>query len=315
MDVLIIAEHDEKELKSATLNAITAGLTLAPTVSVFVGGENPHRIAESVAKVAGVTSVLTAQAPELAFQRAEPMTQVLETIASRFTHIIAPATTFGKNLMPRLAAKLDVMQISDLTKILSPDTFERPIYAGNAIQTIQSLDTIKILTVRPTAFLRADLSTASATIKDLPISPLTSHVKYIGLQATPSERPELTTARIVVSGGRGLQSKENFRLIEDLADFLKGAVGASRAAVDAGFVPNDCQVGQTGKVVAPDLYIAVGISGAIQHLAGMKDSKIIIAINKDPDAPIFQVADYGLVGDLFDILPQLTVALREKTHD
>ena len=315
MDVLIIAEHDEKELKSATLNTITAGLTLAPTVSVFVGGENPHRVAESVAKVAGVTSVLTAQAPELAFQRAEPMTQVLETIASRFTHIIAPATTFGKNLMPRLAAKLDVMQISDLTKILSPDTFERPIYAGNAIQTIQSLDTIKILTVRPTAFLRADLSTASATIKDLPISPLTSHVKYIGLQATPSERPELTTARIVVSGGRGLQSKENFRLIEDLADFLKGAVGASRAAVDAGFVPNDCQIGQTGKVVAPDLYIAVGISGAIQHLAGMKDSKIIIAINKDPDAPIFQVADYGLVGDLFDILPQLTVALREKTHD
>lgn len=315
MDVLIIAEHDEKELKSATLNAITAGLTLAPTVSVFVGGENPHCIAESVAKVAGVTSVLTAQAPELAFQRAEPMTQVLETIASRFTHIIAPATTFGKNLMPRLAAKLDVMQISDLTKILSPDTFERPIYAGNAIQTIQSLDTIKILTVRPTAFLRADLSTASATIKNLPISPLTSHVKYIGLQATPSERPELTTARIVVSGGRGLQSKENFRLIEDLADCLKGAVGASRAAVDAGFVPNDCQVGQTGKVVAPDLYIAVGISGAIQHLAGMKDSKIIIAINKDPDAPIFQVADYGLVGDLFDILPQLTVALREKTHD
>lgn len=315
MDVLIIAEHDEKELKSATLNAITAGLTLAPTVSVFVGGENPHRVAESVAKVAGVTSVLTAQAPELAFQRAEPMTQVLETIVSRFTHIIAPATTFGKNLMPRLAAKLDVMQISDLTKILSPDTFERPIYAGNAIQTIQSLDTIKILTVRPTAFLRADLSTASATIKDLPISPLTSHVKYIGLQATPSERPELTTARIVASGGRGLQSKENFRLIEDLADCLKGAVGASRAAVDAGFVPNDCQVGQTGKVVAPDLYIAVGISGAIQHLAGMKDSKIIIAINKDPDAPIFQVADYGLVGDLFDILPQLTVALREKTHD
>lgn len=310
MDVLIIAEHDEKELKSATLNAITASLTLAPTVSVFVGGENPHRIAESVAKVAGVTSVLTAQAPELAFQRAEPMTQVLESIASQFTHIIAPATTFGKNLMPRLAAKLDVMQISDLTKILSPDTFERPIYAGNALQTIQSLDTIKILTVRPTAFLKADLSTTSATIKAIPVPPLSSPVKYIGLQTTPSERPELTSARIVVAGGRGLQSKENFRLIEDLADCLKGAVGASRAAVDAGFVPNDCQVGQTGKVVAPDLYIAVGISGATQHLAGMKDSKIIIAINKDSDAPIFQVADYGLVGDLFDILPQLTEMLR-----
>ena len=315
MSVLIIAEHDEKELKSATLNAITAGLTLASSVSVFVGGDNPRRIAEIVAKVAGVTRILTAQSPELAFQRAEPMTQVLESIASQFTHIIAPATTFGKNLMPRLAAKLDVMQISDLTKILSPDTFERPIYAGNAIETIQSLDTIKILTVRPTAFLMADLSTASASIEAIAIPHLTSWMKYVGLQATFSERPELTSARIVVAGGRGLQSKENFRLIEDLADCLKGAVGASRAAVDAGFVANDCQVGQTGKVVAPDLYIAVGISGAIQHLAGMKDSKIIIAINKDPDAPIFQVADYGLVGDLFDILPQLTEALREKTHD
>ncbi|MGV8948276.1 MAG: electron transfer flavoprotein subunit alpha/FixB family protein [Candidatus Paracaedibacter sp.] len=315
MDVLIITEHDEKELKSATLNAITAGLTLASTVSVFVGGDNPRRIAEIVAKVAGVTRILTAQSPELAFQRAEPMTQVLESIAPQFTHIIAPATTFGKNLMPRLAAKLDVMQISDLTKILSPNTFERPIYAGNAIETIQSLDTIKILTVRPTAFLMADLSTALASIEAIAIPHLTSRVKYVGLQATSSERPELTSARIVVAGGRGLQSKEKFRLIEDLADCLKGAVGASRAAVDAGFVANDCQVGQTGKVVAPDLYIAVGISGAIQHLAGMKESKIIIAINKDPDAPIFQVADYGLVGDLFDILPQLTEALREKTHD
>jgi electron transfer flavoprotein alpha subunit len=315
MDVLIITEHDEKELKSATLNAITAGLILTSSVSVFVGGDNPRRIAEIVAKVTGVTRILTAQSPELAFQRAEPMTQVLESIASQFTHIIAPATTFGKNLMPRLAAKLDVMQISDLTKILSPNTFERPIYAGNAIETIQSLDTIKILTVRPTAFLMADLSTALASIEAIAIPHLTSRVKYVGLQATSSERPELTSARIVVAGGRGLQSKENFRLIEDLADCLKGAVGASRAAVDAGFVANDCQVGQTGKVVAPDLYIAVGISGAIQHLAGMKESKIIIAINKDPDAPIFQVADYGLVGDLFDILPQLTEALREKTHD
>jgi electron transfer flavoprotein alpha subunit len=315
MSVLIIAEHDEKELKSATLNAITAGLTLTSSVSVFVGGDNPRRIAEIVAKVAGVTRILTAQSPELAFQRAEPMTQVLESIASQFTHIIAPATTFGKNLMPRLAAKLDVMQISDLTKILSLNTFERPIYAGNAIETIQSLDTIKILTVRPTAFLMADLSTALASIEAIAIPHLTSRVKYVGLQATSSERPELTSARIVVAGGRGLQSKEKFRLIEDLADCLKGAVGASRAAVDAGFVANDCQVGQTGKVVAPDLYIAVGISGAIQHLAGMKESKIIIAINKDPDAPIFQVADYGLVGDLFDILPQLTEALREKTHD
>lgn len=313
MSVLIIAEHDEKELKPATLNAITAGLALTSTVSVFVGGKNPQYVAEIVAKVAGVDKVLTAQSPELAFQLAEPMTQALETIASQFTHILAPATTFGKNLMPRLAAKLDVMQISDLTKILSPDTFERPIYAGNAIETVQSLDTIKILTIRPPAFSKAGLSTASASIEAIPIPSLTLCVKYIGLEATPSERPELTSARVVVSGGRGLQSKENFRLIEDLADCLNAAIGASRAAVDAGFVPNDYQVGQTGKIVAPELYIAVGISGAIQHLAGMKDSKVIIAINKDPDAPIFQVADYGLVGDLFDILPQLTQALKEKT--
>lgn len=319
MDVLIIAEHDEKELKPATLNTITAGLALAPAVSVFVGGKNPQHVAEILAKVSGVSKVLTAQSPELALQLAEPMTQVLEAVASRFTHILAPATTFGKNLMPRLAARLDVMQISDLTRILSPDTFERPIYAGNAIETVQSLDTIKILTIRSSAFSKAfpmaTSSGASAPLEVLPVPSLTFCVKYIGLEATPSERPELTSARVVVSGGRGLQSKENFRLIEDLADCLNAAIGASRAAVDAGFVPNDYQVGQTGKIVAPDLYIAVGISGAIQHLAGMKDSKIIIAINKDPDAPIFQVADYGLVGDLFDILPQLTQALKEKAHD
>ncbi len=314
MRILIIAEHDEKELKPATLNTITAGLALASSVSVFVGGEDTHSVAKSVAQVAGVDRVLTAQAPELRHQVAEPMTQVLESIASQFTHILAPATTFGKNLLPRLAAKLDVMQISDLTKILAPDTFERPIYAGNTIQTVQSLDTINVLTIRPTAFALASLSTISVPIEAVPLPPLRQLVTYIGLGTTPSERPELTSARVVVSGGRGLQSKENFRLIEDLADCLNGAIGASRAAVDAGFVPNDYQVGQTGKVVAPDLYIAVGISGAIQHLAGMKDSKVIIAINKDPDAPIFQVADYGFVGDLFDILPQLTEALKEKAH-
>lgn len=313
MRVLIIAEHDEKELKPATLNTITAGLALASTVSVFVGGQNSQHVAESIAKVKGVERVLTAESPDLAFQLAEPMTQVLEGIASQFTHLLAPATTFGKNLMPRLAAKLDVMQISDLTKILSPDTFERPIYAGNAIETVQSLDTIKILTIRPPAFPLAAPSTSSATIEAITIPSLTPRVTYIGLEATPSERPELTSARVVVSGGRGLQSKENFRLIEDLADSLNAAIGASRAAVDAGFVPNDYQVGQTGKIVAPDLYIAIGISGAIQHLAGMKDSKVIIAINKDPDAPIFQVADYGLVADLFDVLPPMTQALKEKT--
>jgi electron transfer flavoprotein alpha subunit len=318
MSILIIAEHDEKAIKPATLSTITAGLSLVPTVSVFVGGENPRHVAEAVAKVAGVGHVLTAQSPELAFQLAEPMTQVLESIAPRFTHILAPATTFGKNLMPRVAANLDVMQISSVTRILSPDTFERPIYAGNAIETVQSLDAIKILTIRQSAFSMAGMSTApsttAASIEAIAIPPLSARVRYIGLETIPSERPELTSARIVVSGGRGLQSKENFRLIEDLADCLNAAIGASRAAVDVGFVPNDYQVGQTGKVVAPDLYIAVGISGAIQHLAGMKDSKVIIAINKDPDAPIFQVADYGLVGDLFDILPQLTQALKEMTH-
>lgn len=314
MGVLIIAEHDEKELKPATLNTITAGLALAPVVSVFVGGENPYQAAEAAAKVAGVSRVLTAQSPDLAFQTAEPMSQMLEAIALQFTHILAPATTFGKNLIPRLAAKLDVMPISDLIKILSSDTFERPIYAGNAIETVQSLDALKILTIRPPAFPIASILNTSAPIEALPIPPLTTRVTYVGLEAIPSGRPELTSARIVVSGGRGLQSKENFRLIEELADSLHAAIGASRAAVDAGFVPNDYQVGQTGKVIAPDLYIAVGISGAIQHLAGMKDSKVIIAINKDPDAPIFQVADYGLVADLFDVLPPLIQALKEKAH-
>lgn len=311
MRVLIVAEHDEKTLKPSTLNTITAGLALAPTVSVLVAGENPQLIAGHVAKVIGVHNVLSAQSPILRHQLAEPMTQILESIAPSFTHILAPATTFGKNTLPRLAAKLDVMQISDLIKIVSPDTFERPIYAGNAIETIQSLDSIKILTIRPTAFPGAAVGNTSAPIDAIAIPPLTSRVQYMSLESTRSERPELTSARVVVSGGRGLQSKENFHLIEELADILKGAIGASRAAVDAGFIPNDCQVGQTGKVVAPDLYIAVGISGAIQHLAGMKDSKVIIAINKDPDAPIFQVADYGIVGDLFDIVPQLTKALKE----
>jgi electron transfer flavoprotein alpha subunit len=315
MRVLVIAEHDEKSLKPATLNAITAGLALAPDVSVLVAGGKTDSVAKIVATVKGITHVLTASAPELNHQLAEPMTQVLEFIASQFTHFLAPATTFGKNLLPRLAAKLDVMQISDLTKIISPDTFERPIYAGNAIETIQSLDPFKVLTIRPTAFLKASFGEVSAPIETLTLPPLTSRVQYVGLESTPSERPELTSARVVVSGGRGLQSKENFKLIEELADCLKGAIGASRAAVDAGYVPNDYQVGQTGKVVAPDLYIAVGISGAIQHIAGMKDSKVIIAINKDPDAPIFQVADYGIVGDLFEIVPQLTKALKEKGHD
>lgn len=310
MRVLIVAEHDEKSLKPSTLSAITAGLALAPAVSVLVAGEKPHLVAGYAAKLAGVQGVLSAESPALRHHLAEPMTQLLESIAPDFTHILAPATSFGKNILPRLAARLDVMQISDLTKIMSPDTFERPVYAGNAIETVQSLDPVKVLTIRPTAFPKTHPGTAIAPIDIIPLPPLSSCVHYVGLESTPSERPELTSARVVVSGGRGLQSQENFRLIEELADCLGGAIGASRAAVDAGFVPNDYQVGQTGKVVAPDLYIAVGISGAIQHLAGMKDSKVIMAINKDPDAPIFQIADYGLAGDLFEIVPQLIQALK-----
>ena len=309
--VLVIAEHDEKGIKPATLNTVTAGLSLAPTVSVFIGGAALDAVAAEMARIQGVERVLTAQAPELAHQLAESMTQALQEIVSSFTHILAPATTFGKNLMPRLAAKLDAAQVSDLTRILSLDTFERPIYAGNAVATVQSLDAVKILTIRPTAFPAAPVGERNAAIEAIALPFLKSPVTYLGIESTASKRPELTSARVVVSGGRGLQSRENFFLIEDLADCLKAAVGASRAAVDAGFAPNDYQVGQTGKVVAPDLYIAIGISGAIQHLAGMKDSKIIIAINKDPDAPIFQVADFGIVGDLFEIVPQLTKALKE----
>jgi electron transfer flavoprotein alpha subunit len=311
MRILVVAEHDESSLKSSTLNAITAGLALSPTVTVLVAGNNTQDVADAVSKVTGVEQVLLAQSPQLAYQLAEPMAQLLEAVASQFTHILAPATTFGKNIMPRLAAKLDVMQISDLTKILSEDTFERPIYAGNAIQTIQSLDSIKILTIRPTAFASALIADTKAPIEHIAIPSLSTPSLRIRLDTTESKRPELTSARVVVSGGRGLQSKEKFQLIEELADCLNAAIGASRAAVDAGFVPNDYQVGQTGKVVAPELYIAVGISGAIQHIAGMKDSKTIIAINKDPDAPIFQIADYGLVGDLFDIVPQLIKSLKE----
>ncbi|MBM3633419.1 MAG: electron transfer flavoprotein subunit alpha/FixB family protein [Alphaproteobacteria bacterium] len=311
MKVLILAEHDEQTLKPSTLNSITAGLALAQEVTVLVAGSDTQNVCSIVAKIEGVTQILKADAPELAHHLAEPMGQLLVSLAPSFTHILAPATTFGKNIMPRVAALLDVMQISDLTKIISADTFERPIYAGNAIETIQSLDAIKILTIRPTAFSTAPEGKETCPIDSVLLPTFTSLSQFIGLESTPSVRPELTSATVVVSGGRGLQSKEKFHLIEDLADCLKGAVGASRAAVDAGFVPNDYQVGQTGKVVAPQLYIAIGISGAIQHIAGMKDSKVIIAINKDPDAPIFQVADYGLVGDLFEIVPQLTAALKE----
>lgn len=311
MRTLIIAEHDGTTVKPSTLNTITAGKLLGAEIDVLVAGKNCTVVANQLATATGVTRVLCAQDQKLDHFLAEPMADLILGIADSYTHILAPATTFGKNILPRVAAKLDVMQISDITKILSSDTFERPIYAGNAIATLQSMDSIKVMTVRPTAFASTDLGQPAVPISSLSPALPEYTSQFNSAEVSSSERPELTSARVVVSGGRGLQNGENFRLIEELADCLHGAIGASRAAVDAGFVPNDYQVGQTGKVVAPDLYIAIGISGAIQHLAGMKESKIIVAINKDPDAPIFQIADYGLVGDLFEIVPQLTQAIRE----
>lgn len=311
-NILVLAEHDGVALKSSTLNTVTAATEIAKLtggqVHFAILGQNGRKIAEEAAKAEGVKTVIHMDSKELAHGVAESTARALHQIAGDYSHILAPASTFGKNVLPRLAAQLDVMQVSEVIKIHTADTFDRPIYAGNAIMTVQSLDPIKIMTVRPTAFAPARL-TGSAEIQEISFSGQAERSSFVGLEASKSERPELTSAKIVVSGGRALASKENFKIIEDLADCLKAAIGASRAAVDAGYVPNDYQVGQTGKVVAPELYIAVGISGAIQHLAGMKDSKTIIAINKDADAPIFQIADYGLVGDLFEIVPQITKEL------
>jgi electron transfer flavoprotein alpha subunit len=305
MRALVVVEHDHKTLKPASHATITAAQQLNCDVDVLVVGWNSQDVTKEACHLDGVKKIYLANDPQLAHFLAEPLAEAVLTIASNYTHLLAPATTFGKNFMPRIAASLDVMQISDLTKILSPDTFERPIYAGNALVTLQSKDPIKVLTIRPTAFFPAKNGKEVAPIIDLPLTLSPSRSHPIGFEASLSERPELTNARIIIAGGRGLHSKESFKLIENLADCLNAAIGASRAAVDAGFVSNDYQVGQTGKIVAPDLYIAIGISGAIQHVAGMKDSKIIVAINKDPSAPIFQIADYGLVGDLFEIVPQL----------
>ena len=306
MTVLVIAEHDGSTLKPATLHAVTAALKLGE-VHLLVAGQDANSVTAAAAKVAGVTKTFHADAPGYANGLAENLTPLIVSLARHYTHLLAGATSFGKNLMPRVAALLDVPQISDIMTVESADTFKRPVYAGNAIATVQSADPIKVLTVRTTAFAAAAPTGGSATIEavttgegDMQLS------KFVSAELSKSARPELTAARIIVSGGRGVGSKENFAIIEKLADKLGAAVGASRAAVDAGFAPNDWQVGQTGKIVAPELYIAVGISGAIQHLAGMKDSKVIVAINKDPDAPIFQVADYGLVADLFVALPELT---------
>jgi electron transfer flavoprotein alpha subunit len=309
MSVLVIAEHDNAVLKAATLNTVTAATQLGGDITVLVAGHGCGAVAEAAAQVAGVKKVLVADAPHYANQLAENVAALVVGLAGGYTHILAPATATGKNTLPRVAALLDVAQISDVIKVESADTFIRPIYAGNVLATVQSKDSIKVITVRGTAFPAAAVTGGSAGIEAVAPAADAGLSNFVGQQLTKSDRPELTAARIIVSGGRGMGNGENFALLEAVADKLGAAVGASRAAVDAGFVPNDYQVGQTGKVVAPELYIAVGISGAIQHLAGMKDSKVIAAINKDEEAPIFQVADYGLVADLFVAMPEMAKEL------
>jgi electron transfer flavoprotein alpha subunit len=309
MSILVIAEHDDASLKAATLNAVTAASKIGGEIHVLVAGSGCTGAARAAAQLAGVTKVLVADAPHYASRNAENEAALIVANAAGRTHILAAATSHGKNTLPRVAALLDVAQISEIVAVEAPDTFVRPIYAGNALATVQSADAVKVVTVRTTAFDPAGQG-GNAAVEAIAAGPDLGLTKLIGRELTQSARPELGAAKVVVSGGRGLASGENFhKLLEPLADKLNAALGASRAAVDAGFVPNDYQVGQTGKIVAPQLYIAIGISGAIQHLAGMKDSKVIVAINKDPEAPIFQVADYGLVGDLFQLVPELTAAL------
>jgi len=306
MTNLVIAEHDNASIKAATLNTVAAAQKIGGDIHVLVAGHNAQGAAEAAARIAGVTKVLLADAPQLAEGLAENVEATVMTIARNYTHIVAPATAYGKNIAPRIAAKLDVAQISDITAVDSADTFERPIYAGNAIATVQSQDPVKVITVRATGFDAAAAEGGSAAIEKIEAAADAGLSQFVSREVTKLDRPELTSANIIVSGGRGLGSGENYtKVLEPLADRLGAAMGASRAAVDAGYVPNDYQVGQTGKIVAPQLYVAVGISGAIQHLAGMKDSKVIVAINKDPEAPIFSVADYGLVGDLFALVPEL----------
>ena len=305
MSVLILAEHDNSELKAQTLNAVTAAQALGE-VTILVAGSGCQAVADAAAKVAGVAKVLVVDDGQYEHALAETLAPLLVGLAGDYAVLMAAATTTGKNVMPRVAALLDVQQISDITAVIDADTFKRPIYAGNAIATVKSADAKKVITVRTTAFDAAPAEGGSASVETVSAAADPGVSSFVGAELTKSERPELTAASVIISGGRGMASGDNFHLLEAVADKLGAAVGASRAAVDAGFVPNDYQVGQTGKVVAPELYIAVGISGAIQHLAGMKDSKIIVAINKDEEAPIFQVADYGLVADLFDVLPELS---------
>ena len=311
MAVLVIAEHDHGTLKGATLNTVAAAQQIGGEIHVLIAGHNAGGAAQAAARIAGVAKVLNADGPQLGEFLAENVAALVVSIAGNYSHVLAPATSNGKDVAPRIAALLDVQQISEIIAVEAPDTFVRPIYAGNALATVKSKDAIKVITVRATGFDAVASTGGTAAIEKID-SPADSGLSsFVSREVSKSERPELTAAKIVVSGGRGMGSGENFKLLEPLADKLNAAMGASRAAVDAGFVPNDWQVGQTGKIVAPDLYVAIGISGAIQHLAGMKDSRVIVAINKDEEAPIFQVADYGIVGDLFKLVPELVEELKK----
>ena len=305
MSLLIVAEHDNSSLSSASLHTVTAGKEIGSDIDILVVGSDCGKVANEASRIPGIKNILLADSKEYKDFIAENISNLIMSIANNYTHIIAPSSTTGKNIMPRIAALLDVMQISDIIKVIDENTFQRPIYAGNALCTVRSVDSIKLITVRTTSFKISEAIGGTAEIKSIDSKGETKKTTFLKSELSGSERPELTSAKIVISGGRGMQDGSNFSMLEKVADKLGAAVGASRAAVDAGFVPNDYQIGQTGKVVAPELYIAVGISGAIQHLAGMKDSKVIVAINKDEDAPIFQVADYGIVSDLFDALPEL----------
>tara|TARA_Y200000002_G_scaffold3599_1_gene3288 strand:- start:556 stop:1509 length:954 start_codon:yes stop_codon:yes gene_type:complete len=309
MSILILAEHNNEEVKSSTLNTISAASKISSDIDVLVIGSNTEGICKEISNYQNIKKVLSVNNTDYEHAIAEKIEPVIMSIADNYSHIFAPATTFGKNVMPRVAVKLDVAQISDVISVESEDTFIRPIYAGNALATVKSNDLKKVITIRPTSFDVVAKEGGSGIVEDLQFDSNNNHSEFVDREESKSDRPELSTARIVVSGGRGLQSADNFKLINDIADKLNAAIGASRAAVDAGYVSNDYQVGQTGKVVVPDLYIAVGISGAIQHLAGMKESKIIVAINKDEEAPIFNIADYGLSADLFEALPQLSSEL------
>ena len=309
MSILVIAEHDNNSLKGATLNTVTAATSLSGDVAILVAGSDIDAVVSECQTLDNVSKILKCDSETYVNAIAEDLSSLVLANCDGFTHILAPATTFGKNLMPRISAKLDSQQISDIISVESDDTFKRPIYAGSCIATVKSNDSVKVITVRSTAFDAITKNNSGVDVQEINDEGSSNISKFVGEELAQSDRPELTAANIVISGGRGMQSGDNFHLLDSIADKLGAAVGASRAAVDAGFVPNDYQVGQTGKIVAPDLYIAVGISGAIQHLAGMKDSKVIVAINKDEDAPIFQVADYGLVADLFNALPELEGAL------